>query len=802
MRLSFSGLYNGVADRMVPAGVAFDSLNADFQRGDVGPMEALLRFQATPEATAGSARGMHYAQHGTAQEILSFVKVGSIVKLKHFNVVTSTWTGITVNGADALVEDAGGWFFTQFLDKIYCLSKVAGLYVHTIGATTGDAAWKLFDAEFEFGEGFAAEFDGAPYQVRDYKAGDSLQFASSYGGAWSYGIDTGNNVGYITRGTLSTGSDWDLQWSIIYGDYVETDLAEYVYIRQDAVEAWIGTNFYGDPDPGAVWVTIDGTTWVSCTVEVKGVTVRGNGTSNDIGIRFKIPKSFVSANGGKIKGIRFKSYYGINSNLSINIFPVVFGGSDLWAMGTASNVDYTIPVMTYAASYYNPTTVTWKPPYIFTVGDGIGQGTSGGRDTSPLGGRVKLTGVPNTTFRDAGFTKIRLYKKHTNGNWYQIAEVANSTSVITPAYDTYSLGDLTTIGIVGTLPASGFDIDFIPECIATWKGHLVIGGNGKAYFSRGGNPGRFLPSPEVDYIPPNIDDVEQPRTLYLSQDRSESVKVIVPDDQVFFVCEKGNYTMVGDSAFDATKSRFMRGSRPGLGKKASGLGDQGTLIAAQDGLYQQAVTRALTASSDALFQSQELTRTIRDSWAWLTSAGSSQIVVSTLWDEVWAVCQDRAVRLSGVDAQGRPSWSKHNLAEYITGTSTAVSAFEFKYHPAIGGLMQGTNGVIYKVPSRVTPLGTTGLAWFVKSPWINSSREAINAISVTAEGALTIEIELDRGAKGILTKTFTLASAKKFVKNLSVPPAYSWRIKISGGATSRFYFADFLTENATLGVGG
>lgn len=800
MKLQFSGLFNGTSERLAPGGVAFDALNADFQRGDVGPVNALLRWKETPEASANSARGMHYAQYGTAKEILSFVKVGSVVKLKHYNVITDTWTGITANGADALVEDTGGWFFAQYLDKVYCLSKQAGLFVHTVGSTTGDAAWSALDAEFEFGEGFAAEFEGAPYLTRDFKAGDSLGFSSSYSTSWSYGVDLSGNTAYITAGSFSTGSDWDITWTILYGELVQTNLSEYLYIRQDASEAWIGSNFYGDPDPGQAWVTADGTTWTACDLEVKGIDVRANGQSSDIGIRFRIPSSFVNSNGGVIRGVRFKSYYGINAGLRVDIFPVVFGGSDLWDMGATAG--FSAPELNYAAAYYNPSTVAWKNPYLFTVAEGVGQGASGGRLTSPLGGRVKITGVKNKTFQDQGFTKIRIYKKHSDTLWYQIGEVDNKPSGITPVYDTYSLSELSTLGITATLPTGGFDIDFIPECLATWKGHLVIGGNGKAYFSRGGKPGRFLPSPEIDFIPPDIQDLEQPRTLYVSQDRSETVSQIVPDDQVFFICDKGNYTMIGDSAYDATKSRSLRGSRPGLGKKSGAVGDQGTLLASTDGLHAQAVTRALSASTEALFQTSELTQTIRDTWKWLTEANPSKTMVSTLWDEIWVVREDRAIRLSGKDVNGSASWSKLALKEIISGTETAVSAFDLKYHPAIGGLIQGTNGAIYRIPTRLDSYGTAGLAWYAQTPWIDSGRATIDAIGVTCEGTITVQIEVDRGAKNVDTKTFTITGPKKFIKNLSLPAGYAFRIKVSGTGTSRFSFADLVMGDAKLGVGG
>lgn len=777
MKLQFKGLFNSNDEALTPEGFWFRANNASFRDGN---LKGGLRFGDVRSRAGYNAGdigyGSFFAEYGSDQEIIAIIRPNGSARARvYVGGMSGNLTELNLNGSSSI--EPSRWTFAQYEDRIYASNPVDGVYRRKIGATSGSAAWERLPAVFELGGTLGATITRPPNQVREVSAGDSLQWNTAGLIAWWNNIILSTQTYYwdidSNQGSYSN-ENATLTFRLFFNPVLDSARSDYLTFKlrfENVVPVPTTTMNTAASQSVVTNPSIGSLTACQTSYTLENVA----GGVYEMGVRVFMPSSL---RGAGIKTLAFQiALQTINGNSRVLMDSLAVGGADIPGMGNSSPT-YLAPEIEYAYAYENGVG-TLTPAVSMKLGRKLAQGAQGVRQSGPCGSWVKLEPSANDTYFNDGYDRIALFRKQ-GANWKRLARIPNNDSSAADGYlDTVSDTLLTSLPTV-SLDTSGFPISFTPTSISVWKGHMVLASDRKLFLSRSGSPTNYLPPPEVDFTPPNSTDEGRPRTLYLSPTRSEPVTAIVPEDILFATGSLGTYVMIGDTAADATQPRRLPEARPPLSVRAAIPFQGGALIGGIDGIYLYRATRALSGLTDAIYQTQELTETVRASVRRLVGNTPQKLILLSFNNEVWAFCETRFMRLTPPTLNGERVWEEGTFPE-------VVDAF---FHPATGARIQFSDGRIARLGYNSTYAQYTsdpfdmGLTFQAETGWMALGRVKLTSVFIQGAGTPTVTIRSDDGISNVSTISLVREASREWFKNVNLRPGTRFKVEVSGVITS------------------
>lgn len=299
-----------------------------------------------------------------------------------------------------------------------------------------------------------------------------------------------------------------------------------------------------------------------------------------------------------------------------------------------------------------------------------------------LGSKVQIT-IPAFV---APYTGIRVFRRRwsDSGQWYCIYEGAGGTTITDSRVDATSDILAWDNSVFTSCPASNAplrasDYDwgsqtaaFTGQCIASWKGHLVIGSGAEVYFSYQGDPTRFLrPLRDMTNFENLVtDDPTIGRTMYMDNTISDKVLALVAQDALYAVGYKGIYACIGDSAASATPFRKLPGAYGAISAEAVAGYQDGVIVGNATGLYYVRLSRLGQSVEQTTAIVEELTKDNRPFWELLIAKGTPNPLVVSVLDDVITACRGRFCMRRNKSGQ----WEYHEYSSTaLTSGSTSPS---------------------------------------------------------------------------------------------------------------------------------
>lgn len=705
--IHFGGLANTYVEGRIPLGRSYTMLNASFGRGNV---QARPGFSEEYWARSGSsdgdvAWGSFYGSYGNFKEyfivVQRFIDDGPIES-------EATLFVFDENGLLKMTQQhlhASEWFFEQYNDRIYGANLEGGMWMHTIGQYTLNSdddtkfKWREFQPEFRIGKDLSLTVSRPPYDQRSFLSTDTVHWQKTDPSApdWYTG-------GSISPPDLKLYEDFDPTYEpegntaaiVTFVDPVDWSNVDFVYfevrslfghaLKPDSVpRTWqfkvseegvsdLGTEVDGN--------SVEAIAFLASMKGAKAIDVYGT-EGQTLYARVDISNIVNDDKDAILRvAIAVPAKWG-DGGLDIRVSSITLGGANMWDLEGAS------PEIDYGFCYYDPDTKTLLPGVVQTVPAATIEGTKPGASEKPLGAWVSLNPEVSETEYDLGYTKVRVFRKATDApgfdrsptpsgsRWVLIATLENKlydgddpvewVDVVDPSlYTNPNWIDYLAESAIQELPEveipiGNIPVDLKPSGIGFWKQHFLLALDRKIFFSWAGLPNLFLPPPDDDFNPPEEDDLTQGRTLFVSGDRSEEVFGVATQDNLYIVGRESVYVMIGDSAKDATPPRKLPSARGASGPRGFCAHDGGVLVCGDDGLWYYEASRAFTGSEDGTYVKQEMTREVRQSWLDLRGSDASNIIVASIYDEIWVLNGVNYMRL------GRPD-PETDLRQWEAGT--------------------------------------------------------------------------------------------------------------------------------------
>lgn len=474
------------------------------------------------------------------------------------------------------------------------------------------------------------------------------------------------------------------------------------------------------------------------------------------------------------------------NDYSVTLSPLTLGGNFLSKPDTGSYLykggadpyNYyktTLKDLVYRVQFYKHTATIAESAateYTLSAKDSVGI-NSGGTVLMPLGAQTKIT-LPVPT---GSYTKTRLWRKRhsDSGKWYLIEEIAAASlpATVTDARvddvnDPIDWAEVTTRDSGATFGTS--TIDEIPAtCATSWKSHFVLGSGTKVYLSKAFDETQYY-YPLDDPNSPNsgaVDTSDQTlgRTLYMSNDKSETVTNLVAQDHLYAVGPRHVYVMIGDRAIDATPFRKLPGSKGSLGPRAVCAYKDGILVGSRAGLYFYQASRAFASSNDSsTYQEEEMTKECRVSWnALVLGDPDNDLIVREFEDQILCIRGSNYMRLTRNGRWEEGTFSEDALHDGDSGGGDGDGGDGVDIGPGDGtdditpaeeDPIDGGTEICYSNPALFTITyswsgtssgATTPTDWSL--PTTTASHTAAKFVGTSSSGTLT--------ASGTLTITIT-----------------------------------------------
>jgi len=822
-RVYFKSLYDSVDSNNIPEGELAAMSNAttvtESLQGRPGWGDAL---HADPvNLFSETWYGLGFGSFSGSEEWIGVAKYGATTTASVYTFDPSTGSRSMIAGG----LDPSRWVFTQYGDRLYCGNATDGIYMKTIGYagsnddTTKRQLWKKFQPEFRLGSSLLVSTERPSYPGRAFVGTDVVSIAVTsqpdYHSADIADAKLRLLSNYSPGRTVSSGTDV----VVTFTTAVDLSDVDYVY--------WVATGINGTPrmpptGGSQVWhvpqlrVSNDSATTLTAGDSVGNRTfvasmplatkVDVTGSQDDGVLYYRADISNIAnANKNAVKRICFRVPVQWSLGLEIEITDVMFCGKYLWASTDPS------PAIEYAFAYYNPSSLTRLPATKANLPARSIEGSSPGGSTSPLGAWIKLEPSTNSTQYAAGYTKIQIFRRQTKvqmkgqpapsatgDQWVLIGTVDNTG---TPTFrDIQTEASVQAATTKYDLSFGDVPVTLAPTAMTVWKGHLVLAIDRKVFFSWAGLPNVYLPPPDQAYDPPDESETTQGRTLYVSDDRTDPIMGVIPQDVLYIAGQRACYCMIGDSAADATPPRRLPKSRGALGPAATAPWYGGMIVASRDGLWFYEATRAFTGAMDNTYRAEELTTNVRESWRSLVAAGGSNVVVAAYDDEIIVFGGTTYLRMTRPAIDGERRWESGTFSATV-GAAAAATYWGLK------AALSGTKGVATLFRNHLlapyTQEGAGGpVAWSAQSGWSNTERRKVTGLYLYCKGTPTVQIDVDDGMRGTRTLTVQRAANQAWIPNISIGPGFSYQVKVSGvGTTDRVLEMYLVTEDEGPGYG-
>ncbi len=809
IELGFLGLSDARHPALTPPGYWREVENATFARGAIEgaprPGPATSRAGGLP---GDVALGFGIFRYGGVEETLAIVGPagGSGANLYRIDA-GGVWTLVETGLARSR------WELTQYGDRVYAANPDSPLYRRLVGSLDAPARWEPAPTTLEYGGDLGASLERPEYPRRRFGGGDAATYWSLLGG-FSARIDAGSGEVVIERGGPDTASDIGQRATVVLAAAIDLSAVDFVGFDVSMSNAKYTPG--GGPNDN-LFLTLSlssdgGATWTDCATSGYDAIARlDDSRASDLSVRAAVP-AFPGR--GAVNAVRFQYESAVWPTLVVRISPLELGGADLTGIGASS---YLAPKIEYAYRYESPDGAAGSAPVLSALGTGLAQGTNRRGDLGLMGARVRLGARANATFAAGGMTRIRYYRKgKADGAWRRIGDGANADDAdgrapfFVDASRERDLGSLAS----SALPAAGFPFGAQPRCAAVWKGHLALAVGRLLHLSRGGLPTSFLPPPEEDFAAPLASDLSQPRTMYLSPDRSEGAVAIAAGDVLYLAGERGIYAVVGDSALEATAPRPMPKGRPPLGPGAAAAYEGGVLVAARDGLWLLTAARAQDpASREAIYRAEELTAPVRSAWRRLGAETGPVAILDSL-GELWVCRGNRYLRLTPPDAEGERRWE----AGVFPAATFGAGVFGLAWSPSLGARAMLRDGRVARFAydgagdPYAGDLGGAPARWRVRTGRRPIGRGSVVALRIHADGAPTVRLRSYDGTPGTSgagggsaprgTWEGTVEPGRRWMRGVDLAPGTEIEVEIEGACgADAAWRVELAVEDADPGYG-
>lgn len=820
--VEFRSLYDSADPSKIPSGELASMSNATTVRetleGRPGYGNAL---NADPTNLLSETwYGLGFGSFSGSEEWIGIAKFGGSVTASVYSFDPSTGTRTVVAGS----LSTSRWVFTQYGDRIYCGNETDGIYTKTIGYsganddTIKKHLWKKFQPEFRLGSSLSVSTERPAYPGRAFVATDVVNLAITSQPDYHSADISGSKLRLISNyspgRTVSSGTD------VIVKFVAAVDLSDVDYVY------WVATGINGTPrmppvGGSQVWhvpqlrVSNDSATVLSAGDSAGNRTfvasmplsakVEVTGSQDDGVLYYRADISNIAnVNKNAVKRMCFRIPVQWSLGLEVEVTDLMFGGKAIWESTEPS------PKIEYAFAYFNPTSSVRLPATKAILPAQSLEGSSPSGTSSPLGAWVSLVPSVNATQFGLGYTKIQIFRRQTlvqmtgkpapasvGDQWVLIGAVDNTG---TPTFrDIQSEASVQGTATKYDLTFGDVPVTLAPTAMAVWKGHMVLAIDRKLFFSWAGLPNVYLPPPDQVYDPPDEAETTQGRTLFVSDDRTDPIMGVVPQDVLYIAGQRACYCMIGDSAADATPPRRLPKSRGALGPAATAPWYGGMIVASRDGLWFYEATRAFTGALDNTYRAEELTMNVRESWRALAAAGGGSVVVAAYDDEIIVFGGTTYLRMTRPALDGERRWESGTFG---TTVAAAASSTYWGLKVTFSGLKGAPTLFRNHLLAPYTLDGTGPIAWSAQSGWSNTERRKVTGIYLYCEGTPSVEVDVDDGVRGIRTLTVQRQGNQSWIPNFSIGPGFSYQVKVTGiGTTDRLLEMFLVTESEGPGYG-
>lgn len=703
------GLHTTLAVGAAPQNSARTLWNATEERGilEARPGFGLLQLLGS-YGDEIEIYGMGFAQSGEHREFSIVCKFAGDTKSSLVVLDESaTWPLAQASyGDDSL--DNSTWLFQAWGEYLYAANETDGLWRRKVGETSGDLVWQRVNTRYKYN--VLGSVSLVEYSTRLWATATetSNAFAPE---SYSPGTHTINAGGTWTlEQTVGAGSAMDSYafWVCTFGANVDFSTHRYLTLQITLeydpadVRPWENPVF----TPGVPSLTP--ICWLSTSAAAAlpaGSAIRNawSGWSKAVvwedlldrdRLLITIDLDAAAKAGLDLDSVR-RFALGVNLRAGnvykAHLSAAQLGGTwlskpratELMTVDPESTHGREMEPIEYAIQYYKSATGAESSATILTLAEEDTYGLTAGSSLIPCGAIAEITYEEGTGANaPANFDKIRIWRKRwsDSAQWWLIAEVTNADGTLEDARVDAIADPVAWVSGTPTKRTSANDFTTVdqslsPQAIAAWKGHLVLGVGREVYISYGGNPELYVP-PARDN--PQVFDSDDPtlgRTLYMSQDASDECIGAVADDQLYLIGKRGVYVMYGDTALTATPPRLLKGSRGAYGVRAFCKWNGGVLCASDEGLLWHRGTRALAYGSDSIYEFEDLTAEIKDTWRrFTTNATRVPLMLVREWrGEIYVVLDNKFLRRNRSGKWEEGAWN----ASALSGGTAGAGGAEF-----------------------------------------------------------------------------------------------------------------------------
>lgn len=704
---NFGGLANALDESKTPPDKCYSMSNADV---GLGILRGMPRYAALGSGQSGTVRGLGYGKFGSNEEYIAVVDTAGYSINPSTGAFTALTTATGLTGSD--------WFFVQYQDKIYALNATDGIAYKTIGTDNWQGT-------------LTGPTSGPTYSFVHSSFAVSMTSATGTGfpGAPTYSIVSSNSVVQIVTGTaITTPTECTVTATL-------TAAADYSYRDWLRSEWFITTAGDAVIDPSTIKVEAINNDGTPITIEPDyygtGYDYNGNGTHYLLDVNFADETRTSRDN-----ILKFKWTFTVMSCGATKTFWIRPWLGDVWLNDTTSTLALDEgPVMDeieYAYSWYDDSAGIESEISPVTLSNSI--------PGSVVGGYVTVTGTVASGGAWGAGDYVRFYRKEkSTGTWRRLGQAANSgTPAVNDKYMEHELAALTAY------PGPNLPAGFNGSAIGVWKQCLVVGENksasnrvGVAYISYVGQPNMFLPPPDdAEDDPPNEDDIDRGRSVYVSDNRAEPIYGIHGQDSLYFVTPLSCYAMVGDLPADATPPRRLPGSRGAVGQRASFGYGGGILVGSEDGLWFYSVGRGFDGTDNGSMVERELTSAVRTSWKNLLGTSYSGLIVTEFNDEILAINGTKYLKLT-------------REGEWVEGTFTDSMTAMMPVRPnglrgvyTTGGTTQFARFNSNSSGTEYTTDNGTAVTWSYTTGVIDAPKNRVIAFELQGDGQPEVQFTI------------------------------------------------------------
>ncbi len=706
------GLHTKYSTLNSPPGTSRVLWNCTDQRMMIEARPGFGRIQKLlADATSCEVYGMGYGQYSDHREFLFVVRDDANDNADLYVLTEGTegdWPlDVATYATNSL--DPTNWYFANYGPYVYAANENDGLWRHKIGETTGDLVWQKVNTRYKYnvvGSVALDEFDTRSWSSSTETA--TVLAPETFSPGTSSTINSDGT--WMLEQASNRGSPIDSYafWVATFGSSIDWSESRYLTttfaLDYDSTDVRPNENPIFRPDVPTKLPIVYASTSASATIP------SGSGIYGSWSGWVKVPVfqtlldrdtlavtldfDAAAAAGLDITAIR-RLAIGIDiragNPYNVTMDQVLLGGvflskprtSAIMTIDPQGSYGAELQPLEYAVQYYDTGSGDESSAAILTLSAQDGYGIPAIEGLCPVGNRAVIEYTQGSGANaPANFDSIRIWRRRWSdgSKWWLIAEVTNADGTLTDA----RVDDINDFAdwVSGTPTTRDSSNDFAsvdqalaPQAIATWKGHMVLGVGTEVYLSYGGNPELYVP-PARDN--PQIFDSDDPtlgRTLYMSSDASDQCIGAVADDLLYLIGLRGVYVMIGDSAIDATPPRLLPGSRGAYGVRAFCKYRGGVLTANRDGLLLHRGTRALAFGSDSVYEFENLTDSITETWRQFTSdeGRNTGIIVREWEDEIYVIRDNQFLKRTRAGTWEQGAFRKSPLEGYTySGTGGAT----------------------------------------------------------------------------------------------------------------------------------